>query len=497
MLGTTCGVNYIMEKFNLGIYGSHNAGVAISLGGKILEVIELERWVGVKNAAFFYVFPVENPIDILNEILDYFETKYGAKEYDYAMYNSWPQEHLDKFRAANTVWVDHHIAHVSNVMYQSDAPEALNISFDGGSDSGHFNIYLTKKGRDPNILYSSTQDVCVPYAALGHYIPEIKREDNFWLGNLTYAGKIMGLSSYGNKNEKLLHIVKRLFDLCQTNEVDKAHEYWNILNGQKLETGQDGRDLAWAAQKNFELTFAKVALPYILEHQDKKLQFSGGGSMNILNNSLYKSFVSPNSDDRGIALGCLLHLLKPMSTLNSAFLGSEPYDKPNPKRLHTVDEIANMLSQGKIIGLIQGRAEHGARALGNRSILCTPGEGMKDKLNANVKNREAFRPFAAVCREEDAKEYFNTYGLHKWMTHNVTVKVDNIPAVTHNDGTCRLQTVTKQDNPFLWELLGHHKILLNTSFNIQGKPILNTYKDAIWMKENTGIDEVITNTHIL
>ena len=88
-----------MAKFNLGLYGSHNAGVAISLGGDFLEVVELERWLGLKNAAFFYTFPIENPIEVLNEILDYFEKKYGAKEYDYAMVNSWPQEYQSELRA--------------------------------------------------------------------------------------------------------------------------------------------------------------------------------------------------------------------------------------------------------------------------------------------------------------------------------------------------------------------------------------------------------------
>ena len=81
-----------MAKFNLGIHGSHNAAVAISYGGDILEVVELERWVQIKNAAFYYYHPILNPIEVLNEILDYFDFKYQAKEYDYAMVNSWPQE---------------------------------------------------------------------------------------------------------------------------------------------------------------------------------------------------------------------------------------------------------------------------------------------------------------------------------------------------------------------------------------------------------------------
>ena len=98
-----------MAKFNLGVHGSHNAAIALSYGGDVLEVVELERWVQIKNAAFFYYHPILNPIEILNEILDYFDYKYGAKEFDYAMVNSWSEEHYKDLRAKNVLYVPHHI----------------------------------------------------------------------------------------------------------------------------------------------------------------------------------------------------------------------------------------------------------------------------------------------------------------------------------------------------------------------------------------------------
>ena len=263
-----------------------------------------------------------------------------------------------------------------------------------------------------------------------------------------------------------------------------------------MQKDQKGRDLAYAIQYNFTKKFTDIVFPFIEKYPNRQLVFAGGGAMNIINNTAFKAFVSPNCDDRGIALGCLLHLIKPQ-LVDSTYLGSEPYDKKPKGTKHSITKIAKMLSDGKIIGLIQGRAEHGARALGNRSILCLPTEGMKDRLNKEVKFREEFRPFAAVCREEDAHKYFRTYDMHRWMTHNAVVRDKELPAITHVDGTCRLQTVTKEQNPFLYELLGKHPVLLNTSLNIQGKPILNTYEDALWMKENTGIDEIITDKEIL
>jgi carbamoyltransferase len=485
-----------MERFNLGVYGSHNSSIAISLGGKILEVVELERWIGVKNAAFFYYFPVENPKELVDEILDYFEEKYGAKQYDWVMVNSWPQENIDWFRATNHMYLPHHIAHATNALYQQDKREALIISFDGGSDEGHFNIYNATKGQVPEKIFASEFDLCVPYAAMGQYIKEINHEDNAWIGNLVYAGKVMGLSGYGKRDEKILEYSKQLFERQKSNDINVAHTNWQDIWCGCVHPGNVGRDLAWSTQHTFERKFAELALPFILNKKpEQELIFTGGGAMNILNNTLYKAFVPPNPDDRGIALGCLLHLI--MSDVDSTYLGSEPYDKMPLSKTHTVKQIVGLLNKGKILGLIQGRAEHGARALGNRSILCLPTKKLRDKLNKKVKNREEFRPFAAVCRKEDANKYFRTYDMHRWMTHNTIVRDKELDGVTHVDGTTRLQTVTEEQNPFLYELLGHIPVLLNTSFNIQGKPILNTYKDALWMKKNTGIDEVITDKNIL
>ena len=486
-----------MAKFNLGIHGSHNAAIAISYGGDILEVVELERWVQVKNAAFFYYHPILNPIEVLNEILDYFDFKYQAKRYDFAMINSFLQEHYNDLRADNVVYVPHHEAHACNVMYHSDALESLIVSFDGGSDNGHFNIYLGTKGQPLQLIHQSNKDLCVPYAALGHYMGDIVRERDWWFGNLAYAGKAMGLSSYGKRDDELFNYVTQLYDRSVTNKVDEAHNNWAEIFCGCHQKEQKSKDLAYANQYMFEKNFADIVLPFKFQYPDRELQFTGGGAMNILNNTTYKAFVSPNSDDRGIALGCLLSLIKPLNPVDSTYLGSEPYDDMPEAKEITIKQVRDMLDQDKIIGLIQGRAEHGARALGNRSILCIPKQGVKDRLNADVKKREWFRPFAAVCREEDAKLFFKAYGLHRWMTHNVKVNTDAFPAITHVDKTCRLQTVTENQNKFLYDLLQYHPVLLNTSFNIQGKPILNTYKEAMWMKDNTGVDEIITDKYIL
>jgi len=172
-----------------------------------------------------------------------------------------------------------------------------------------------------------------------------------------------------------------------------------------------------------------------------------------------------------------------------------------------IQKLTRQIINGKIIGVIRGRAEHGARALGNRSILCDPTYShMKDILNAKVKGREYYRPFAPVVRLEDVSKYFKWKGESRWMSFCPEVKEeyrDLLKAITHIDGTARVQTVTREQNQFLYDLLTEMDnqkgfgILLNTSFNIAGKPILNTYRDAIWMLENTQMDALVIENYYI
>ena len=108
-----------------------------------------------KKCSFLLLSSYTKPIEVLNEILDYFDFKYQAKEYDYAMVNSWPQENYKDLRAHNVIYVPHHEAHACNVMYHSEAQKSLIVSFDGGSDNGHFNIYLGEKGQHPQLIHQS------------------------------------------------------------------------------------------------------------------------------------------------------------------------------------------------------------------------------------------------------------------------------------------------------------------------------------------------------
>lgn len=495
------------QGFNIGIYGSHNASLTISEGPNVLETVEVERWTGVKNAAFCCHFPLPNAKEVLRDIIQYFKDKYDVYIYDNCINNSMPTDLmlLDEIPYLNSIWMPHHKAHVYNAVYQYDTTKALVVTFDGGSDEGHFNIWRVVD-KVPEKIYTTTQDICVPYAAVAHYLSPIKQEDNWWWGNLTYAGKIMGLSAYGSFDVDLFQKLKEYYYLQQTDNVNTAHE--NFQKIFKIDAGhrfgeKESYDLAYNNQKVFEALFDSIVKPYVDEHKDYDLIFAGGGAMNIINNSIWNAKVTPNPDDRGLSFGLLAGVVNPRIT-DTTYLGSEPYDDMGDTEYISVDEIIDKLIERKIIGFIHDRMEYGARALGRRSIICLPYDGMKDKLNSQVKHREFFRPFAPLCRDVDVhKHFYNVPSNLNHMTHNAFCSNTNLRSVIHEDGSSRLQIVKEDSEPFIYSVLtrmAERKIvpvLLNTSFNVMGKPIINTYKDARSMVESGELDMVVSKNNKL
>jgi carbamoyltransferase len=166
-----------------------------------------------------------------------------------------------------------------------------------------------------------------------------------------------------------------------------------------------------------------------------------------------------------------------------------------------IDEVIDDLAEGKIIGVARGNSEHGPRALGNRSIICNPSyPEMKDILNAKVKHREWYRPFAPVVRLEDVNKYFEWNHEARWMSYAPIVRKEwreKLAAITHVDNTARVQTVTREQNPWLYDLITKFEektgigIILNTSFNVNKMPILTTLKDAFTVFEKTEMDTLI------
>jgi predicted NodU family carbamoyl transferase len=205
----------------------------------------------------------------------------------------------------------------------------------------------------------------------------------------------------------------------------------------------------------------------------------------------------------------ILQHLKPSTPVDITYKGIDVLDKYNLMEFieehwsgpEGIDVVARDIYEGKIVGIVRDGAEHGPRALGNRSILCNPAlPDMKDILNSKVKNREWYRPFAPVVRLEDVSTYFEFEGDSRWMSFCPKVKEEwreKLPSITHIDGTARVQTVTREQNPWLYDLITEFKaitgigVLLNTSFNIAGKPIVSTYRDAIKLYNTSQMDRLL------
>jgi carbamoyltransferase len=177
------------------------------------------------------------------------------------------------------------------------------------------------------------------------------------------------------------------------------------------------------------------------------------------------------------------------------------------KSASVAEEVARLIADGRIVGWYQGRSEFGPRALGNRSILADPRDAsMKDKINSKVKFREGFRPFAPAILQERTAEFFECAHPSPFMNLVFPIKAEKqalIPAVTHVDGTGRLQTETAESNPRFnaliqrFEALTGVPVVLNTSFNIKGEPIVNTPMDAIKTFHSSGIDCLVLGDYVL
>ena len=162
--------------------------------------------------------------------------------------------------------------------------------------------------------------------------------------------------------------------------------------------------------------------------------------------------------------------------------------------------VAHELDQGKIVGWFQGRSEHGPRALGSRSLLMSPKEAeSKDIMNARVKKREYWRPFAGIMLEEYVDEYFDEGMVNPYMLYSQTSITKKLPAISHRDNTCRIQTVNDELNPRMCQLLRKLEVpvLMNTSFNLSGEPIVETPEDAIASFKKMDIDYLVIGNYLL
>ena len=511
-----------MTGYDISFYGSHNAAYAISKNGKIIEVLEVERLVNEKNCGIAQYKTVK-PVDILylsKYFAEYITEKFGIKSFDICYYQNTDviidevtyklHEDIPALEYINCL---HHESHAAGAFYQSPFQSALIFSFDGGGNDGFFNVYLGRRRLGVKLLGSISNpvnnsphiylDLGFPYMLFGHYIEEIRQEVDLAAGNLVYPGKLMGLAAYGEVQENWL---SHFYDYYESENNGRTYESELGKLGNKIGLKFDeynrlgkkeGRDLAATSQRAFEDLFLKHIQPFLKLHPDIPICVAGGCALNItLNTRIVKElkkevFVGPNPNDCGLAAGMLLKELKPEKP--SILTYSGPYLKDKELLAEFIqycgsaiaskvnlEKVADNLIEGKILGLARERSERGPRALGNRSILCLPTELNISKLN-NIKKRinDTWRPYAPICLDSVAEDYFDIYIPSYDMLFVAFSETDLFR--THDD-TARLQLVNSSKNGFLGKILEittahNHPILINTSLNVKGKPIVNSVDD--------------------
>lgn len=423
-------------------------------------------------------------------------------------------------------YYDHHTTHAAAACYASPFKNAVCVVVDGYGEnllSTAFFVYENGEMKRLQEIKGSK------WTSLGLYYQTICSMCGFdpmkgeeW--------KVMGLAPYGKYNETLYGLLQSYIKVKNGRLIHgvNKHKSHSCLCNEIKKLSFNVSDIAYNGQMYFsELMTSLLHYVYTFGFSEN-LVLTGGCALNssyngtILETTPFKQLFIPSAPaDDGNAIGAaLLAYYEDLSPQNSVrnyqspYLGARMYDKTLMKlerlgRLRSsplngkniFEKAAELLAEGKILGWIQDRAEFGPRALGNRSILADPRSStIKDRLNDTVKFREGFRPFAPSILHEYGKEYFENYQESPYMERTLRFKkevLNRVPGVIHIDGTGRLQTVKREWNQRFYDLICAFKditgipLLLNTSFNVQGKPIIHSIEDAIAVFYTSGLDALV------
>jgi len=439
--------------------------------------------------------------------------------------------------------VEHHLAHIASAYYCCPWDRAAGFSYDG---SGDFVSTMMARCEGNNIYILDR--VFLPHS-LGSFYTMICD----FIGYRKYGdeGKVMGLAPYGkdayvDEIRKVVTLKNGSFQLNMSHfkplgsnagmQVlpdgtvrlarhfsDKMEKLFGSPREPHAEITQRDMDLAYAMQHVFEEVFFHLANDLHKRVPDENLAMAGGCALNsVANGKLFartpfrRTWIQPAAGDEGLAIGAALHtyhatLQRPrQQQMDHAYLGPEFSDAQVESALKAagvkhqklgreplLDAVSAEMAKGNVVGWFQGRMEWGPRALGNRSIVTHPGlPDMKDVLNARIKHREWFRPFAPAILAEAQHEYFEHDHPSPYMLHVYKIRPEkraSLCAVNHVDNTGRLQTVARAENPLYYDLIKAFEkktgipVILNTSFN-ENEPIVCTPQEAIDCFQRTKMD---------
>lgn len=434
---------------------------------------------------------------------------------------------------------DHHLCHASSAFHCSPYEEAAVLTIDAQGDGVATGLYV---GRGAELERVRTWGF--PEHSLGHFYDCVGE----WLGfrPVRDAGKIMGLASFGDPSrtraafDRIVEIGSDgdvrfdldwlKFDVDRRSSARMEELFGPARRPEESHTDPRFADVAAGAQEVIERAVMALARYAREKTGMSRLCLAGGVALNSVANGKVAMegvfddiWVQPAAYDAGLSLGAALLAWHSRGgerkfVMEHAYWGPDTRDDEVLTALERckatwtrVDDpaaaAADLVAANKIVGWYQGRAEVGPRALGHRSILANPTHPrMKDVVNLYVKHREPFRPFAPSCILEEADRWFHRGGPSPFMLKVWDVREGceaRLPAITHVDGTARLQTVDGRHNPLYHRLLveiGRRTGIpctMNTSFNIRGEPIVNTPLQALQCYFSTGLDALVLGNYVL
>jgi len=434
--------------------------------------------------------------------------------------------------------VNHHEAHAATAYYGCGADNALVVTADGLGNYFSTTVWDCHDGEmEPLRKWGRN-------GSLGWFFGIVTEALGWWIGN--GEGKTMGLASYGEYDETIAAVLRRYLPEYEGGElVDEPSfsqpsmfeiydtYHWSFEESDDVATLADehGReDVAATAQRLLEDQLLEIADSWLAETGHDTLATAGGVFLNVrVNNRIIREadpaeyFIFPNAGDGGLPTGAAFSAYRHGDPSFTPFKLEHPYYGPDidtdlPEELDkrglpyetpedSVERAADLLADGNIVAWCQGRMEYGPRALGNRSILIDPTrDDSMDRVNQSVKFRESWRPFAPSILEDAVDEYLVDPVYDPFMITSFDVKPEKreeIPAVTHVDGTTRPQVVRRSINPRYYDLIDAvadrtgTPVVLNTSYNLSGDPIVTTPKDAVQTFYSTGLDALVVDDYVL
>lgn len=541
----------------LGINGwterGHDGGASLLVDGNLKFAIEEERLIGIRHA--YDRVPCESIKMICKkENISINDIDKIAIGWDYPnLWKMFGAEFISKQEMSNAlfgtekyaeklVYVEHHIAHAASAFYPSGFDKALVLVIDGQGERIATSVFLGDRSK------ANLKKVYETPISLGYFYAAITEHIGFFSGQ---EGKTMGLASYGNpvyidELRKFINADDKGKIFCSFNVTKKSKDeenetiaIWKELLS-KIIFPRTGRiekitddiipyaNLASSAQKLLEEILTKIVTYNCEKYGVKDIAIAGGVGLNCAASGILSElsfvdriFTQPAANDGGISLGAAIAVaIENHENVNFEMIPYQGHEFVDYEILQFLKEnnysfqkaenlpkdIAALIAQGKIVANFQGRLEFGPRALGNRSILADPRKGeMLYRLNT-LKGREVWRPLAPAVLYEEQTKFFSSSQFSPYMTINCRVldeAQNELEAVTHVDGTARIQSVSKSYNKLFYDIIKEFYIftgvpvVINTSFNIKGEPIVDTPKKAIESAIAMNLDYLVMGNYII